>query len=59
MLGRETCTALFSGLTPVFAALLFSLAGYVAVACLTVGGLVSIVATLIWLPNRNSSGGLK
>lgn len=60
MLGRETCTALFSGLTPVFAALLFSLAGYVAVACLTVGAcLVSIVATLIWLPNRNSSGGLK
>lgn len=53
MIGRETCTALFAGLTPVVSTLLYQAAGYVAVACLTVGAcIVSMAATLVLLDDR-------
>jgi MHS family shikimate/dehydroshikimate transporter-like MFS transporter len=53
MLGRETSTAIFSGLAPFLATLLFQTAGCVAVACFTVGVcFVSIVATLTLLHDR-------
>jgi MFS transporter, MHS family, shikimate and dehydroshikimate transport protein len=53
LLGREVSTAIFSGISPVLATLLYQAGGYVAVSCYTVGVcLVSIVATLTLLRER-------